>query len=250
MEVEHLEVSGLKVEVVRKPIKNLHLSVYPPDGRVRVSAPQSLSMEAVRAAVIARLAWIRRSRERLIEAPRQSPREMVSGESHYFNGRRYLLQVQTRPGPARVRVSGSTRLLMQADPRSTRTSRLAALNAFYRQHLMAVLPGMVDKWTSTLRVPTPTWTIRAMKTRWGTANVDKARIIFNLELAKQSERCLEYVVLHELVHLLDRTHSAKFKRLMDTNMPDWRDRQAELNASQSLWCGSGHRSGAAETGVI
>lgn len=236
MEVEQLEVSGLNVEVVRKPIKNLHLSVYPPDGHVRVSAPETLSMEAVRAAVITRLGWIKRSQERLKKAPRQSPREMVSGESHYFEGRRYLLHVQTRPGPAQVHVSGATRLLMQADPRSTRTSRLSALNAFYRQHLNEVLPGLIEQWAQVLQVPTPTWSIRSMKTRWGSANVEKGSLVLNLELAKQPQRSIDYVVLHELVHLLDRTHSAKFKSLMNEHMSDWRERQAELNASQSLWC--------------
>jgi predicted metal-dependent hydrolase len=235
MEVEQIQVSGLNVEVARKPIKNLHLTVHPPDGQVRVSAPEHLSMEAVRAAVITRLGWIKRNRERLIQAPRQSPREMVSGESHYFDGRRYLLHIQTCPGPVRVHVSGNSRMVMQADARSTRDSRLSGLNDFYRQHLAEVLPALVDKWASTLGVPTPTWTIRAMRTRWGTANVDKARVTFNLELAKQSERSLDYVVLHELAHLLDRTHSAKFTSLMDTNMPDWRERQAALNASQALW---------------
>lgn len=238
MAAEMLTIGGLTIEIIRKPIKNLHLSVCPPDGHIKISVPESLSTEAVTAAVVTRLDWIKKSQNFFDKAERQSPREMVSGESHYFNGKRYLLRVQNRRGPTKISIVGSTTLLIEADSRSSRDSRLAALSYFYRQHLEKTIPELIEKWCSILNIAPPTWKIRQMKTRWGTANIDKNQIVLNLELAKKPKRSVEYVVVHELMHFIDRTHSQKFKTLMDKNLPNWRERQAELNSGQNLWCGT------------
>lgn len=235
MTSEHLTVADVAVEVVRKPIRNLHLAVYPPDGRVRVSAPESMSLDEVRAAVVTRLAWVRRRQRETVDAARQSPREMVSGESHFFAGRRYLLRVEPGPGPTRVELADGRTLTLTVGPRATLATRQEALAEFYRAHLKAIVPEMVDQWSQVLDVAPATFHIQSMRTRWGTAHPDRHRIVLNLELAKQPQRCVEYVVVHELAHLVDRTHSKTFQALMDEHLPDWRARRDELNAAQVLW---------------
>jgi predicted metal-dependent hydrolase len=226
---EHIEVSGIRVEVVRKPIKNLHLSVHPPEGRVRVSAPQRIDDEAVRLAVVSRLRWIRRHQETFANQPRQSQREMVSGESHYFLGRRYRLRVLEHDGPARVICTDNRTLTMHVRPGAGREKREQVLNDWYRRHLKAIVPDLVTRWQQVVGVQVADWGIKKMKTRWGSCNVRDRRVWLNLELAKKPPHCLEYVLVHELVHLLERHHNDRFKALMDQFMPPWRLYRDELN---------------------
>lgn len=226
---EAIEVSGIQVEVVRKPIKNLHLSVHPPEGRVRVSVPLRIDDEAVRLAVISKLAWIRRHQRTFAEQPRQSRREMVSGESHYFMGRRYRLRVLEHNGPSRVRLKGNSELTMHVRPGSGREKREQVLNDWYRRHMKAFMPDLIGKWQPVIGVRVADWGIKKMKTRWGSCNVRDHRVWLNLELAKKSPQCLEYVLVHEMVHLLERHHNDRFKALMDRFMPQWRLYRDELN---------------------
>lgn len=226
----HLTVRGLDVDVVYKDIKNLHIAVYPPAGRVRVAAPARLGDEHVRLAVIERLQWIQRQRSQLRDAARQSAREMVTGESHYVWGLRRRLRVIQRPGRRHVELDGE-RLLLYVPQGTDNQARLKLLRDWQRAQLRAAIPGLLEKWSPAIGRSVPRWSIRRMKTRWGSCNREAGHISFNLELAKKHPRCLEYVVVHEMTHLLERRHGERFAELMDGFLPDWRRRRDELNSA-------------------
>ena len=224
-----IEIGGIQVEVIRKPIKNLHLSVNPPEGRVRVSAPSRMDDEAVRLAVASKLPWVRRHQKTFAEQPRQSKREMVSGESHYFMGRRYLLRLLEDGGPNRVSRNGNSELTMHVRPGTDRDRREQILNDWYRRHMKALVPDLIARWEPIIDVRVADWGIKKMKTRWGSCNITARRVWLNLELAKKPPQCLEYVLVHEMVHLLERHHNGRFKSLMDKLLPQWRLYREELN---------------------
>lgn len=228
-ETHGLAVGDLSVEVVRKDIKNLHLGVYPPHGRVRVAAPLTVSDEAVRLAVIGKLGWIKRQQARFEAQPRQSRREMVGGESHYFLGRRYRLRLHVYDGPARVSLRGKATLDLFVRPGTDPAQRELVLQRWYRRQLKALIPPLLQKWQPILGVEVATWGIKKMRTRWGSCNVEARRVWFNLELAKKPQQCLEYIVVHELAHLLERRHSDRFMELMDHYLPHWRGLRDQLN---------------------
>ena len=214
---------------MRKPIKNLHLSVLPPEGRVRVSVPRRIDDEAVRLAVVSKLRWIRRHQKTFADQPRQSRREMTSGESHYFLGRRYRLRVLEHDSPPLVNRDGNTELTMRVRPGTGHDKREQMLNEWYRRHMKALVPDLIVKWQPIIGVWVADWGIKKMKTKWGSCNVREHRVWLNLELAKKPPRCLEYVLVHEMVHLLERRHNERFKTLMDRFMPQWRLYRDELN---------------------
>ncbi len=220
--IRRITVAGIKVEVVRKDIKNLHLGVYPPNGRVRVAAPLVVSDEAVRLAVIDKLGWIKRQRAKFAEQPRQSQREMVNGESHYFLGKRYRLRVHEQDAPARVAVRGIASLDLFVRAGTSAEQREAVLLRWHREQLKALIPPLLEKWQPILGVQVAAWGIKKMKTKWGSCNITARRIWLNLELAKKPVQCLEYIVVHELVHLLERHHNERFSALLDTHIPQWR----------------------------
>ena len=228
-EAHHITVGGIKIEVVRKDIKNLHLGVYPPHGRVRVAAPLVVNDEAVRLAVIDKLGWIKRQKARFADQPRQSRREMVNGESHYFLGQRYRLRVHEHHAPARVTVRGVASLDLFARPGTSPEQREILLLRWHREQLKALIPPLLEKWQPVLGVRVADWGIKKMKTKWGSCNVDARRVWLNLELAKKPVQCLEYIVVHELVHLLERHHNDRFTALLDANMPQWRHHREILN---------------------
>jgi len=228
-EQHKITVSGLPVEIVRKNIKNLHLGVYPPTGRVRVAAPLRVSNEAVRLAVIGKLGWIKRQQARFERQARQSEREMVSGESHYFGGRRYRLRVYAANGPARVVITNSAIIELHVRLGASVESRRKVMMNWHRQHLKDAVPPLLGKWQKRLGVEVSAFGIKRMKTKWGTCTVDARRIWINLELAKKSPDSLEYVVMHELVHLLARHHDDRFIAIMDEHLPRWRVLREELN---------------------
>ena len=225
-----MTVGGVEVAVLRKAIKNLHLGVYPPNGRVRVATPLAVSDEAVRLAVVGKLGWIRRQRARFVAQPRQSRREMVSGESHYFQGRRYRLRVVHNDGAAKVVRRNNSTLELQVRPETTVTGRERILQQWYRQHLRELIPALLEKWQAVLGVHASEFGIKKMKTKWGTCNVEARRIWINLELAKKPVSCLEYIIVHELTHLLERNHNDRFTAIMDRHLPTWRMSRKELNS--------------------
>ncbi|WP_018419175.1 MULTISPECIES: M48 family metallopeptidase [Paraburkholderia] len=224
-----IKISGLTVDIVRKDIKNLHLGVYPPNGRVRVAAPLAVTNDAVRLAVIGKLGWIKRQQAKFEAQPRQSPREMVGGESHYFQGRRYRIRVVEHKGAGTVVLRNKTTLEIHVRPEANAEQRLRVLERWYREQLRAQVPLLLEKWEPLLDVAVAHWGIKKMKTKWGSCNVDARRIWLNLELAKKPMQCLEYVVVHELAHLTERHHNDRFIALMDRNLPHWRTYREELN---------------------
>ena len=228
-EAHKIRVHGLSVEIVRKAIKNLHLGVYPPNGRVRVAVPLSVSEDAVRLAVIGKLGWIRKQQAKFAAQPRQSQREMVNGESHYFLGQRYRLRVIESNGASKVFIRGNSSIDLYMRKGSRAEDREHVLLRWYRSQLKALIPPLLDKWQTVLGVQVAQWGVKKMKTKWGSCNSNDRRIWLNLELAKKPVQCLEYIVAHEMVHLLERHHNDHFQALMDQFMPKWRLHRDELN---------------------
>lgn len=224
-----IRVSGLAIQIVRKDIKNLHLGVYPPNGRVRVAAPLALTGDAVRLAVISRLGWIKRQRAKFDGQPRQSKRELVTGESHYFLGQRFRLRVVNHDGAARVAMRNKSTIELHVRQQTTVDQRERLLQRWYRQQLKVLIPPLLDKWQATLDVQVRDWGVKKMKTKWGACTVEARRIWLNLELAKKPVQCLEYIVVHELIHLLERYHNERFIALMEQHLPTWRVWREMLN---------------------
>lgn len=225
-----MTVAGLEVQVHRKAIKNLHLGVYPPDGRVRVAAPPGVSEAAVRVAVINRLPWIKTQRARFQQQAREPAREMVSGESHLFCGRRLRLEVLEEPrANTTLELKGRSVLVLRTPRGSARATRYDALQRWYRARLRELARPLLERWEATLGVHASMWGIKRMKTKWGACNPTSKRVWLNLELVKKPPACLEYVVVHELVHLRVRKHDARFMALMERHLPAWRHRRIELN---------------------
>ena len=247
--MDQITVDGLAVEITRKKVKHLRLTVYPSDGRVRVSAPLRADDEAVRQAVVARLPWIRRHLARGGGPPVPAPCEYISGEIHDFRGAGHLLNVIEHDGPGRViRRNGDEadhaylHPLPMTDSRppvidlyvrrgGSANQRAAVLTAWYRAELKAQIPPLLAKWQPVIGVEAAAWGIKAMRTRWGSCNSQARRIWLNLELAKKPPHLLEYVVVHELVHLLERGHGARFRAHMDRFLPGWQRFRAELDHS-------------------
>lgn len=224
----YLTVAGIDVDVVYKDIKNLHIGVYPPIGRVRVAAPRQFNDDQVRLAVVHRLPWIKKHQQQFRSAQRQSIREMVTGESHYVWGSRYRLKVIERHGRTHVEINGD-RLLLYVPEGTDVDHRRALLDRWYRTQLRQTIPDLLVRWEPKIGVTVSKWTIRRMKTKWGSCNRETGHIWFNVELAKKHPEDLEYVVVHEMTHLLERGHGKRFMVLMDKHMPDWEAHRDRLN---------------------
>lgn len=223
-----ITVAGIPVRVVRKAIQNLHLGVYPPDGRVRVAVPLNTTDDNARLAVASRLSWIRKQQRSFQAQARQSEREMLTGESHYVWGIRRLLTVVERRGCHQVEIR-ARRLILYVNPGTTVANRRLALNEWYRDQLKAKLTALVSGCEEVVGVKLAGWGVKRMKTKWGSCNIATRRIWLNLELAKKPPQCLEYVLVHELVHLLERHHNDRFRALLDEFLPNWPKIRTLLN---------------------
>ena len=223
-----MEISGIKVEVIKKKIKNMHLSVLPPLGRVRISAPIGTSDETIKLFAIKKIGWIKKQIQKFESQPRQSEREYVSGESHYLLGRRYRLELKYTKKANKVETKGN-KLVLTVREASTQEQREKIMNEWYRAELKAKLPALIEKWEKIIGVKTNDFGVKNMRTRWGTCNVKDKRIWINLQLAKKPVACLEYIVVHELVHLLEKNHTPVFIEYMDKFLPGWRVTKDELN---------------------
>lgn len=220
---------NLSVDVVRKNIKNMHLAVYPPTGRVRIATPLRIDDEAVRLFAISKIAWIRKHQRHFHSQDRISPREFKHRESHFFQGKRYLLRITEQDAPARVEIKNKTYIDLYIRPNSSIEQKRAVLNEWYRSEIKKIIPEIIQKWEQKIGVKVNEWQVKQMKTKWGTCNIEKKRIWINLELAKKPIHCLEYIVVHELIHLLERHHNEKFSLLMEKHMPQWKFFKEELN---------------------
>lgn len=227
--MSQITVNNIQIDIVRKNIKNLHLAVYPPNGRVRIATPLRLDDEAIRLFAISKMSWIKKQISKLENQERQTYREFVSGENHYFEGHRYLLNVIYQKGTPKVIIRNKTYLDLYVKPNSTRDQRERVLIKWYRRELKAKIPALLEKWQTIIGVEISDWEIKKMKTKWGTCKIESKRIWLNLELIKKPFHCLEYIIVHELVHLLERNHGGRFMALMDKLLPQWQFSQKELN---------------------
>ena len=223
-----IELGDVVVDVVKKDIKNVHLSVYPPEGRVRISAPSGMSLDAIRSFAVSKLGWIRQQQSKLRDQERETPREYLDNESHYLWGKRYLLEVAEQEAAPHVAIEHG-KLVLRVRPGADVAKRQAVIGQWYRQHIKNNVPALTEKWEPVIGVKVANFFVRQMKTKWGSCNPEVGSIRLNSELAKKPPECLEYVVVHEMVHLLEHTHNGRFVALMDRFMPQWKYRQAELN---------------------
>lgn len=226
--MHQITISNTTIDVVRKDIKNLHLGVYPPTGRVRIAAPLRVNDEAVRLFAISKIAWIKKHQRGFEKQERQSSREFISGESHYFNGKRYLLNVINDSGPSKVQVRHKY-IDLYVKEHYTQEQRARVLNKFYREYLKEIVPDIIAKSEKAMGVKLEGFGIKLMKTKWGTCSIEKNFIWLNLQLAKKNIQSIEYIIVHEMVHLLERHHNEKFIAYMDKFMPQWRYLKEELN---------------------
>jgi len=224
-----VKVGPIEALVVRKSIKNVHLSVLPPSGKVRVTAPVAMQDDAIRVLLATRLGWINKQQAKFRSQDRQTAREYVSGESHFLFGKRYRLEVRYEERPARVEVKGNNKIVLYVRPGSPIAKREEVMTEWYRTLLRAVATELIEKWQKKIGVQVCVWGIKRMKTRWGTCNQKTGRILLNLELAKKPLSCIEYVIVHELLHLIEKKHNDRFAQLMTKYLPKWRSEKQELN---------------------
>lgn len=227
--MDQITISHIKIDVVRKNIKNIHLAVYPPTGRVRLAAPLNVNDDAIRLFAISKFGWIKRNQRKFEGQERISPREYKQRESHYFQGRRYLLNIVETDKTQKVVLKSKKFIELHVKPETPTAKRHEILTEWYRVELKKRIPALVDKWEKILNEKIDNWQVKQMKTKWGSCNIEKKRIWLNLELAKKPEHCLEYIIAHEMVHLLERHHNDRFLYYMDTHLPNWRQLKTELN---------------------
>ena len=226
--MHQITISDISIRVHRKPIKHVHLTVLPPDGVVRISAPNCMQLETIRAFAASKLGWIKKQRAKMQAQPREIPREYVNRETHYFRGRPYLLKVIEKEEKPRVDYT-HREISLQVRPGSDKSKRAEVLQEWYRREMKQQVAELIHKWEDEMQVEVAEFGIKQMKTRWGTCNTGARRIWLNLELIKKPPHCLEYVVVHELAHFFERNHNDRFKSILDHYYPTWREVRKELN---------------------
>ena len=224
-----ITVNGLAVRVIRKKIKNLHLAVYPPDGCIRIAVPEIIDDEAVRLAIVSRYEWIKRQIKSFQDQARESARELTTGESHLYLGKRYLLDIVHTSKRPFIEIRNKKALVLNIDQNNDVESRRELLLDWYRKEMKRILPPIIQRWEIKSGLKVGSYGIKRMKTKWGSCNPVHKRIWVNLELIKKPINCIEYIVVHEMVHFLERTHNEKFIFHMNRLMPGWRNLRDELN---------------------
>jgi predicted metal-dependent hydrolase len=227
--MEKIEVDNIVVNVVRKNIKNLHLRVYRPTGSVRISAPPRINDETIRSFIVSKIGWIKKHQSKFEAHNRGPDREFVSGESHKYQGQSYLLNVIYHDARPKVEIRDRIYIDLYLKLGSNQLQRQKVMTEWYRSELKKQIPGLIEKWEHIVGVEINDWCVKKMKTRWGACNRQAKRIWINLELAKKPLHCLEFIVVHELTHLIERYHNDRFKALMDGFMPQWRIYKEELD---------------------
>ena len=225
--ISTIQLNDIVVDVTLKKIKNIHLSVYP-NGQIKVSAPLQMNQETIRIFLISKLAWIRQKQTKFEHQQREMPRDCIDRESHYVWGKRYLLKVIEQDARPRIVLTHSE-MVLHVRPKTSQEQRNAIIEAWHREELKRVIPPLIEKWQAIMGVQVKKFFVQKMKTRWGSCNYTMKNVRFNSELAKKPPECLEYVVVHELVHLLEPSHNARFHSLMNQFMPHWKLIKAELN---------------------
>jgi predicted metal-dependent hydrolase len=225
------KIDDLEIDIVKKDIKNIHLGVYPPHGRVRIAAPTKTTDEALRLLVTSKIDWINKQKAKFEKQERQTKREFVSGESHYFMGNRYLLNIVNTDNSPKIEIKRKAHIDIYVKPGASREKREKIMDNFYRSELKKQIALLSGKWEKITKIHAKEFRIKKMKTKWGACSQKHHRIWINLELAKKPLHCLEYIMVHEMTHLVEKNHTAKFRRLMDSFMPQWIQYKEELNRS-------------------
>lgn len=223
-----MKLGDIKIDLVQKNIRNVHLSVLPPHGDVRIAAPVHLSEETIRLYAISKLPWIKQQQKKIRNQERESKREFINKETHYFQGRKYLLRIFERNEPPMVDLNKKY-LDLYVRPGTPTSKRQYILNNWYRNELKELISSNIEKWEKIIPVKVDDFGIKSMKTKWGTCNIEAKRIWLNLELAKKPLQCLEYIIVHEMVHLLERRHNDRFIWYLNKFMPKWKNYREELN---------------------
>jgi predicted metal-dependent hydrolase len=226
--MQEIQLGDIIVEVTQKDIKNVHLSVYPPFGQVKIAAPNRMDLDTIRIYAISKLSWIRKQQAKIKAQKREAPREYLTKESHYYLGKRYLLKVIEHNSTPIVKLKHNT-IELYIRPDTETGKRKEILDEWYRAQLKELVPKYISKWEKSMEVKVNQFGIKKMKTKWGTCNIEAHRIWLNLELAKKPISCLEYIIIHEMTHLLERNHNTRFVALMNRFMPNWKDVKDELN---------------------
>ena len=225
---ETIHLGNLSIRVTKKDIKNVHLSVHPPDGRVTLVAPTATRLDVARAYAISRLSWIRAQQEKLKSQARETPRRFIEREIHYLWGRRYLMTIRYRDAKPSVSLD-HRRITLTVRPGSDSRKRARVIHDWHKSLLRAAGAALIKKWESRLKVKVTGCFLQRMKTRWGSCNHRAGHIRLNTELVKKPKNLLEYVIVHEMVHLLEPTHSDRFAAILQKDYPTWREACAELN---------------------
>lgn len=223
-----IQLGEIGVDVIRKAIKNVHLSVHPPTGRVRIAAPERMNLDTVRVFAIAKLPWIKKQQRKLREQERETPREYIDRESHYVWGKRYLLKVVEADQPASVELNHQ-HMILRVRRGTSKAKRQTIVEEWYREVLRKAIPSLIETWERSMGVTVRRFFVQRMKTKWGSCNHRTGTIRLNTDLAKKPKECLEYIVVHEMVHLFEPTHNERFIALMDGFMPRWQSVQDTLN---------------------
>lgn len=226
--VTQFNLGDIAVDVVKKDIKNIHLSVYPPAGRVRISAPLRMDIDTIRVFAITKLAWIKSQQQKLRAQEREMPREYLDRESHYVWGKRYLLKVEEKDAAPELELKHS-KMILRIRPATSHERKQEILEAWYREQLKEAVPALLVKWEPLMGVKVGKLFVQKMKTKWGGCSPGTGSIRLNTDLAKKPPECLEYIIVHEMAHLLEPTHNNRFIALMDKFMPKWRFYKEELN---------------------
>ena len=225
---ETIQLGDISLTVTQKNVRNVHLSVHPPDGRVTLVAPTSTRLDVARAYAISKLGWIREQQRQFINQPRETSRQFIERESHYLWGRRYLLSVVYRDAKPGVTLDHK-RITLNVRPGSNLANRAAIIHTWHKSLLHQVVPPLIQKWESKLGVAATSYFLQRMKTKWGSCNHQSNHIRLNTELVKKPQDLLEYVIAHELTHLLEPTHNDRFIAILNEHYPSWREARAELN---------------------
>ncbi len=226
--MEKITLGDIVVDVELKDIKNVHLSVYPPRGRVRIAAPKRMTLDTIRIYAITKLSWIKKQQQKFQAQVREAPREFLTREGHYYLGNRYLLKVTEQDVPPLITLKYRT-IEMRVRPNTDLEKRRILMDDWYRTQLKQLVPQIITKYEKRMGVSVNEFAIKRMKTKWGTCNREAKRIWLNLELAKKPFQCIEYIVVHEMVHLLERNHNDKFIACMNRFLPEWKELKRELN---------------------
>lgn len=225
---ETIQLGELSIAVTRKDIKNVHLSVYPPDGRVTLVAPSATRLDVARAYAISKLSWINEQKKKLRDQAREAPRHFIERESHYLWGRRHLMSVVQRDTKPFVSLDHK-RMTLTVRPGSDQAKRRQVIHDWQKSLLHEVVPPLIKKWERKLKVKVTAYFLQRMKTKWGSCNHRAGHIRLNTELVKKPKDLLEYVIVHEMAHLLEPTHSDRFVAILEKHYPTWREARAELN---------------------